>query len=120
MQLQEPKARESLLTPSMRRSASKTSLSTTETANSNATSNTLTTNPSSPSVLSIGEKSVTSPYPASELSPLPHVKAANAALMERTPFAIDDAGDDDDENFDDAVEDDDVMNEVRIFENCQA
>lgn len=50
------------------------------------------------------------------LSPMPSslIQAANAALMERTPFAIDDAGDEDEDDFDELVgEDDDrVLDEV--------
>ena len=44
------------------------------------------------------------------------VQAANAALMERTPFAIDDAGDDDDtdEDSEDEEDDDQVLDEVRL------
>ena len=45
------------------------------------------------------------------------VQAANARLMERTPFAIDDAGDEDDESEDEVEEgedDDQVMDEVRF------
>lgn len=44
------------------------------------------------------------------------VQAANAALMERTPFAIDDAGSDDDdtdEDSEDEEDDDQVLDEVR-------
>jgi len=56
---------------------------------------------------------------SSMFSPMPHVKAVNAALMERTPFAIDDAGDDDDDDSDlDIVhgeDDDQVMDEVDAF-----
>ena len=46
------------------------------------------------------------------------VHAVNAAFMERTPFAIDDAKDDDDEtDEEDGVDDhdDQVMDEVCIF-----
>jgi TBC1 domain family member 8/9 len=45
------------------------------------------------------------------------VQAANARLMERTPFAIDDVGDEDDESEDEEEEeqeDDQVMDEVRF------
>jgi hypothetical protein len=45
------------------------------------------------------------------------VQAANARLMERTPFAIDDAGDEEDESEDELEEgdnDDQVMDEVRL------
>jgi hypothetical protein len=51
-------------------------------------------------------------------SPMPHLKAVNAAFMERTPFAIDDAGDDDDDSDLDMVhgeDDDQVMDEVSDF-----
>jgi hypothetical protein len=50
----------------------------------------------------------------SEYSPLPMVKAANAALMERSHFAIDDAtGDDDtDDESERGADDDQVMDEV--------
>jgi hypothetical protein len=49
---------------------------------------------------------------------MPHLKAVNAAFMERTPFAIDDAGDDDDDSDLDMVhgeDDDQVMDEVSGF-----
>jgi hypothetical protein len=48
----------------------------------------------------------------------PMVKAANAALMERTAFAIDDAKDDEDDSDvedDDTGDDDQVMDEVRFL-----
>jgi len=105
--LEEPKARESLLIPSMRRSPSKSSISATE-STLRTTSSTSTLNVNDPTTC------VTS----SEFSPLPMVKAANAALMERTPFAIDDATGDD-EDSDDGGErgedDDQVMDEVDAF-----
>jgi len=108
--LEEPKARESLLIPSMRRSPSKSSISVTESTLSvpTTTSSTSTLNVDAPT------KSVTS----SEFSPLPMVQAANAALMERTPFAIDDAtGDDEDsdEGSERGEDDDQVMDEVDAF-----
>ncbi|EJD07449.1 TBC-domain-containing protein [Fomitiporia mediterranea MF3/22] len=117
-QLQEPKARESLLTPSVRRSTSRSSLTTTETA----TTSTLA--PSSSSSLDINKE--VPPPPSSStstelLSPLPHITAANAALMERPAFAIDDAKDEDDddeegdENFGIGGDDDEVMDEVDAF-----
>jgi len=49
---------------------------------------------------------------------LPMVHAANAALLERPQFAIDDAQDDDDdfdEDIDVGATDDQVMDEVRII-----
>jgi TBC1 domain family member 8/9 len=52
-------------------------------------------------------------------SPMSHFKAVNAAFMERTPFAIDDAGDDDDDSDLDMVhgedDDDQVLDEVSGF-----
>jgi hypothetical protein len=108
--LEEPKARESLLTPSMRRSASKSSLSATESTLS------VPTTTSSTSTLNVNTTS--KPVISAEFSPLPMVKAANAALMERTPFAIDDAtGDDDDsdEGNERGEDDDQVLDEVRGF-----
>ncbi|KAF7309407.1 hypothetical protein MIND_00311500 [Mycena indigotica] len=112
--LEEPKARESLLTPSMRRSASKTSLS----AESTKTATTIT--PSSSSTLSVNTV-VTPPAkgaPPSGYSPHPMLQAANIALMERTPFAIDDAKDDDEDSeseLDAGENDDRVMDEVDAF-----
>ncbi|KAG5642157.1 hypothetical protein DXG03_003541 [Asterophora parasitica] len=109
--LEEPKARESLLTPSMRKSPSKASLSAASTA---------TLAPSSSSTLSVDTKSQSKDLPqvppSASLSPMVH--AVNARLMERTPFAIDDAKDDEYESDDeiDANDNDDrVMDEVDAF-----
>jgi hypothetical protein len=117
--LEEPKARESLLTPSMRHSASKSSLS----AESTKTAATTTT--ASSSTLSVdvnlappGGKPGSLPSSGSGFSPLPMLHAANIALMERTPFAIDDAKDDEDESDEDldgGENDDQVMDEVRLL-----
>ena len=51
---------------------------------------------------------------SASLSAIPMLQAVNAAaLMERTPFAIDDAKDDDDDDDDfNATDDDQVMDEV--------
>lgn len=49
---------------------------------------------------------------------MPMIQAVNAALMERTPFAIDDAKDDDDDDDDDLSDvdnDDQVLDEVCSF-----
>lgn len=106
--LEEPKARESLLTPSMRHSSSKASLKSSESTSTLATSS---------STLSVDTASITANN--SVFSPMPMVQAANAALMERTAFAIDDAKDDDDEDedFGDDTLDggDNVMDEVDAF-----
>ncbi|KAK0440905.1 rab-GTPase-TBC domain-containing protein [Desarmillaria tabescens] len=105
--LEEPKARESLLTPSMRHSPSKASLKSSE------SSSTLATSSSSLSVDTASSATANSVF-----SPMPMVQAANAALMERTAFAIDDAKDDDDDedSGDDTLDEgDNVMDEVDAF-----
>lgn len=105
--LEEPKARESLLTPGMRHSSSRTSLrSSTVTSSSTGSTSTLTVDTVPPPP----EKENTKIF-----SPMPMVQAANAALMERTAFAIDDAKDDDEDDYDLEGEDisgDNVMDEV--------
>lgn len=111
--LEEPKARESLLTPSMRKSPSKSSLS--GSASSPA--------PSPPSTLSVNipseeQKSLPAVPESGSLSAMPMIQVVNAALMERTPFAIDDAkddDDDDDDDFGDGDNDDQVLDEVDAF-----
>lgn len=121
--LEEPKARESLLTPHMRKSTSTPSLksaasSTTAGAASissiAATSSSATLTVNVPSQEMSGKLGI---VPESgSLSAMPMMKAArDAALMERTPFAIDNAdeGDEDDDDFfDDDAEDDQVLDEV--------
>ena len=115
MQLQEPKARESLLTPTMRRSASRSSLATTDTT-------TVATAASSSPTLAVPSPSTTTSekllptLPADPFSPLPHVSFATAALMERRTFAIDDAKDEEEEDDTFGIggdDDDQVMDEVR-------
>ncbi|KAI8968116.1 TBC-domain-containing protein [Trametes punicea] len=86
--LEEPKARESLLTPTMRRTTSKASLSSPTEASTSESSASVAE--SSSSTLSV-DRSGTTPS-------LFHAAANAAALMERTPFAIDDAKDDEDES----------------------
>ncbi|GLB43224.1 putative TBC-domain-containing protein [Lyophyllum shimeji] len=115
--LEEPKARESLLTPSMRKSPSKASL----TGSGSASASTATLAPSSSSTLTVdvkGASAKASPQIPASASLSPMVQAVNARLMERTPFAIDDAKDDEDET-DDELEgndnDDQVMDEVDAF-----
>jgi hypothetical protein len=57
------------------------------------------------------------PDSAADFAPLQQARAANARLMERTPFAIDDAKDDEDESDDELGGedgDDQVMDEVRF------
>ncbi|CAL1715268.1 unnamed protein product [Somion occarium] len=96
--LEEPKARESLLTGVAAPSALQTSSSST---------------------LTVDQQSLASDISSSEFSPMPSIfqAAANAAaMMERTPFAIDDAKDDDEESDDGSeIADDGVMDEVDAF-----
>ena len=121
--LEEPKARESLLTPTMRRSSSKASLaSPTDSGLTPSVSSVSLSFPSADSeALSLPPapgKEVPSSA-SSEFVPMTGIfqAAANAAaLMERTPFAIDDAKDEEDETDDETdVEDDGVMDEVDAF-----
>ncbi|KAJ7609018.1 rab-GTPase-TBC domain-containing protein [Roridomyces roridus] len=114
--LEEPKLRESLLTPSMRHSASKSSLSAESTqtiATSTSTSSTLSVD------VNVGAGKGSLPSSNSSYTPHPMLQAANiASFMERTPFAIDDAKDDEDESdedLEDGENDDQVMDEVDAF-----
>jgi hypothetical protein len=118
--LEEPKARESLLTPAMKRSPSKSMLASesTESIASSATAVTAAepkTKPVAvPSAPASAAASAPAPTPTSPELPLVH-----AAMMERTTFAIDDAGDEDDEEFLDADlggdAHDSMMDEVDAF-----
>ena len=112
--LEEPKARESLLTPTMRRSASKASL---KSAEDSAATTVPPSSVSAPANLSIPEKDG---MPSSAtFSPMPtmfEAAATAAAFMERTPFAIDDARDEDEDSDEESVGgEDDVMDEVDAF-----
>lgn len=118
--LEEPKARESLLTPTMRRSASKASLKSPE---SSSSIDIPTSSKSAPANLNVNlgatqkeREAVLSPAGYSPMPSMFEAAATAAALMERTPFAIDDAKDDEDETDEEsAVEEDDVMDEVDAF-----
>lgn len=117
--LEEPKARESLLTPAMRHSASKTSLRSVEgestTSLGASSSGTSVATPTGQAPQAPGTPQKPLPEEPPEFSPNQMVQAANAALMERTPFAIDDAGDEDDEEEDDEEEEDEVMDEASVI-----
>ena len=122
--LEEPKARESLLTPTMRHSTSRASLTSSPTDSPIQAQPASPGAPSAPAALSTSPSSTLSATDvdaAGELSPMPSMfqaAATAAALMERTPFAIDDARDDEDSSEDeteDGDEDDDVMDEVDAF-----
>jgi hypothetical protein len=116
--LEEPRARESLLTPTLRRTMSKSSLaeSSTTTLTTTTTASTLTVD------TTLEAKGVPPPNvpESASLSSMPMIQVLNAAaaLMERTPFAIDDAKDDDDEDEDElgiSDNDDQVMDEVSFL-----
>lgn len=116
--LEEPKARESLLTPTMRRSASKNSLNQAAAEGSpkdpSSPSSTSSVSPSSSSQLGAEPSATMTP-----LTPMPSMfqaAAQAAAYMERTPFAIDDAKDEDEDTEDESgFEDDGVLDEVDAF-----
>ncbi|KAF8903468.1 rab-GTPase-TBC domain-containing protein [Gymnopilus junonius] len=113
--LEEPKARESLLTPTLRKSLSRLSLGSISAASTVATSSSSTLSVNT--TLELPKTHAIVPDSAS-LSAMPMLQAVNAAaLMERTPFAIDDARDDDDDDEDEVLDghDDQVMDEVDAF-----
>jgi len=108
----EPQARESLLSPI----PSKSSFPSGETATlspSKASSSTLTVDTIADSPLEDGLSAAA--LSSAGFTSLPHVKAVSAAFLERTPFAIDDVGDDEDDSDLDLVhgeDDNQVMDEV--------
>ena len=127
--VEDTRPRESLLTPAMRRSSSKSSLKSTSSAvedRSGSTGGGGTAAAETPASRSSGSGGLlpraaadadlnpTSPTGLDPLSQATNVVAN--ALMERTPFAIDDAGDDedDDEDEEESEQDDDVLDEVRF------
>ncbi|KAH9975804.1 rab-GTPase-TBC domain-containing protein [Lactifluus volemus] len=133
--IEDTRPRESLLTSPMRHSTSKSSLRSNSTTAENTSR--LAAETKSQSSQSSGSSSVTAVastataattlLPDAEKSPIyptspagfdPLAQATNAAnaLMERTPFAIDDAGDDDDDEDDEGESgQDDVLDEVDAF-----
>jgi hypothetical protein len=121
--IEETRPRESLLTPAMRRSASKQSLVTSDKTSLTAESSSgdLLSPASAVSVPELPAVPEKDKKHADELTDdfgaLSMVAQANAALLGRTPFAIDDAKDDDEESdFDSEVgEDDGVLDEVDAF-----
>ncbi|EIM86543.1 TBC-domain-containing protein [Stereum hirsutum FP-91666 SS1] len=114
--IEEPKARESLLSPHMRRTPSKSSLQTEAAATAVGETGSVQSS-ATESTLSV-ETKLGQPVEKPEFSPMPMVQAANAALMERTAFAIDDAKDEDEEDEESGFgvgDDDGVMDEVDAF-----
>lgn len=101
--------------PAMRKSMSKTSL---KSSDSSTTVTVPTTSASAPADLNLpASDSASTKSESSLFSPMPtmYEAAASLAFIERTPFAIDDARDEDEESDEDDVAlDDDVMDEVRV------
>jgi TBC1 domain family member 8/9 len=118
--IEETRPRESLLTPAMRHSPSKSSLKSTS-ASTESVPSAAVTNTATSSNLPATEagKPVLSPTSPAGIDPLAQATNLVAnAFLERTPFAIDDAGDDDDDDDEDDEEEeqDDVLDEVRFFQ----
>jgi TBC1 domain family member 8/9 len=120
--IEDTRPRESLLTPAMRRSSSKSSLKSTSESTESTSRSTVAaaeTNVVTSSTLltTEAEKSALSPTSPAGFDPLAQATNVVAnAFMERTPFAIDDAGDDEeDEEEEEEEEEDDVLDEVRFF-----
>jgi hypothetical protein len=119
--IEDTRPRESLLTPAMRHSSSKSSLkstsASTESTPDRSTAATDTNAVTGSTLVATGaEKSALSPTSPAGIDPLAQATNVVAnAFMERTPFAIDDAGDDDDDEDDEEEEEqDDVLDEVRF------
>ncbi len=115
--VEDTRPRESLLTPAMRHSSSKSSLQSTCTSTegkSRSTAAETTASRASGSSLAAAVAGAL-PSPAG-LDPLAQATNAVAnAFLERTPFAIDDAGDEDeDEDEEEEAGQDDVLDEVRF------
>lgn len=114
--LEEPKARESLLTPAMRRSMSQGNLSgkaKEDEIKAAASSSSLTVD----AIMQPSKDAISAPPSSTIYSPIPKplIQASTLAFMERTPFAIDDAKDEDDESEDEVDgedNDDQVLDEV--------
>jgi len=141
--IEDTRPRESLLTPGMRRSSSKSSLKS-NTSSSSVVEGTSRLTVGGASSRSSGASATLAP-PSSTLAPTAAAAAGRAeaeklpvdptspgvldplaqvtnvvanAFMERTPFAIDDAGDEDEDDEEDDVEEageDDVLDEVDAF-----
>jgi len=117
--VEDTRPRESLLTPAMRHSSSKSSLqstcTSTEGKSRSTAAETAASRASGSSLAAAAGGGGALPSPAG-LDPL--AQATNVvvnAFMERTPFAIDDAGDEDeDEDEEEEAGQDDVLDEVRF------
>jgi hypothetical protein len=116
--IEDTRPRESLLTPAMRHSSSKSSLKSTS-ASTESVPSAVEANAATSSTLIATEGGGSALSPTSPAGIDPLAQATNVvanAFLERTPFAIDDAGDDDDDDEDDEEEEeeDDVLDEVHF------
>lgn len=129
---EEPRARESLLSPVPSKSPFGSPSGGSSTLVPSISSSTLTIEPPLPPLPHDDQSPPQSTPPSAALSSaglatMSHLQAVNVAFLERTPFAIDDAGDedgDDDDDDDDSEldkvhgedeDDDQVMDEVDAF-----
>ena len=101
----------------MRHSVSKSSVTTDTSSTSKATDSSSSLISPSTSTLTVDVVSATAVNETGIPTPMPMMRAVNAVLMERTPFAIDDAKEDeeDDEDLDGDANDEGVMDEVGNF-----
>jgi len=123
--IEDTRPRESLLTPAMRHSSSKSSLKSTSASTESTsrltaaaeTDSSTSVATSSTLITTEAEKFALSPTSPAGIDPLAQATNLVAnAFLERTPFAIDDAGDDDDdEDEEEEEEQDDVLDEVDAF-----
>jgi hypothetical protein len=123
--IEETRPRESLLTPGMRSSSSSsgTTSAASGTAEETEEEKAAVTAPrGAADTLGHGLALPTDPLSPGGVDPIAQATIAANALMERTPFAIDDAGDEDesdddesDESEDETEYEDDVLDEVRLL-----
>ncbi|KAI5985918.1 TBC-domain-containing protein [Pisolithus orientalis] len=125
---EEPRARESILSPVPSKSTTGSSSGDSYTLAPSTSSSTLTIEPPLPP-LPHDDNLAPALTPSAALSSaglatMPHLQAVSAAFLERTPFAIDDVGDEDGDDEDDSEldevhggdeDDDQVMDEVDAF-----
>ena len=120
--IEETRPRESLLTPGMRSSSSGTTSVASGTAEETEKEKEAAPRGAA-DLLGHGHTLPPDPLSPGGVDPLAQATIAANSLMERTPFAIDDAGDDDDSDDDESEDDededteyeDDVLDEVRCF-----
>lgn len=127
---EEPRARESLLSPVPSKSIFGSPSGGSSTLTPSISSSTLTIEPPLPPLPHDDQPApestpLSAALSSAGLATMPHLQAVNVAFLERTPFAIDDAGDEDGDDDDDDSEldrvhggdedDDQVMDEVDAF-----